>query len=107
MYVYYWQVNKDIWQILTFTERKEEIANLAERLLAADRRELDLKEKLHNLQKAEKEMELALQEQKRANEDLKQELKDQDELIGKSKHTGWLTQSFSTFPSPVVKEKKM
>ena len=33
-------------------------------------------------------MELALQEQKRANEDLKQELKDQDELIGKSKHTG-------------------
>ena len=30
-------------------------------------------------------MELALQEQKRANEDLKQELKDQDELIGKSK----------------------
>ena len=46
-------------------------------------------------------MELALQEQKRANEDLKQELKDQDELIGKSKHTGWLTQSFSTFPSPI------
>ena len=30
-------------------------------------------------------MELALQEQKRANEDLKQELKDQDELIGKPK----------------------
>ena len=46
-------------------------------------------------------MELALQEQKRANEDLKQELKDQDELIGKSKHTGGLTQSFSTFPSPI------
>jgi chromosome segregation ATPase len=74
-----------IRKLLTFTERKEEIANLAERLLAADRRELDLKEKLHNLQKAEKEMELALQEQKRANEDLKQELKDQDELIGKLK----------------------
>ena len=39
--------------------------------------------KLHNLQKAEKEMELALQEQKRVNDDLRQELKDQDDLIGK------------------------
>ena len=56
---------------------------MAERLLAADRRELDLKEKVHNLQKAEKEMELALQEQKRLNDDLRQELKDQDDLIGK------------------------
>merc|ERR1712129_359286 len=71
-------------KVIDDTERKEEIANLAERLLAADRRELDLKEKLHNLQKAEKEMELALQEQKRANEDLKQELKDQDDLIESS-----------------------
>ena len=71
------------------TERKEEIADLAERLLAADRRELDLKEKLHNLQKAEKEMELALQEQKRVNDDLRQELKDQDDLIGKVHNQYW------------------
>lgn len=63
------------------TQHKDEIADLAERLLAAERRELDVKEKLHNLQKVEKEMELQLQEQKRINEDLKQELKDQDEII--------------------------
>ena len=62
---------------------------MAERLLAADRRELDLKEKLHNLQKAEKEMELALQEQKRVNDDLRQELKDQDDLIGKIHNQYW------------------
>merc|ERR1712223_2266120 len=71
-------------KVIDDTERKEEIADLAERLLAADRRELDLKEKLHNLQKAEKEMELALQEQKRVNDDLRQELKDQDDLIASS-----------------------
>ena len=71
-------------KVIDDTERKEEIADLAERLLAADRRELDLKEKLHSLQKAEKEMELALQEQKRLNDDLRQELKDQDELIASS-----------------------
>lgn len=63
------------------TEHKDQIADLAERLLSAERRELDVKEKLHALQKLEQEMELQLQEQKRINEDLKQELKDQDEMI--------------------------
>ena len=46
-------------------------------------------------------MELALQEQKRANEDLKQELKDQDELIGKPKG-----QLISKSPFRVFKSKK-
>ena len=47
-------------------------------------------------------MELALQEQKRANEDLKQELKDQDELIGKSKG-----QLISKCPFRVLKSQKI
>ena len=71
-------------KVLDDTERREEIADLAERLLAAERRELDLKEKLHSLQKAENEIELALQEQKTINKDLKQELKDQDEILQNS-----------------------
>ena len=53
------------------------------------------------MQKAEKEIELALQEQKRANEDLKQELKDQDELIGKPKG-----QLISKCPFRVFKSQK-
>ena len=44
-------------------------------------------------------MELALQEQKRANEDLKQELKDQDELIGKPKHQITFKIQISAFTS--------
>merc|ERR1712083_553260 len=39
-------------KVIDDTERKEEIADLAERLLAAERRELDLKERLHGVQKA-------------------------------------------------------
>ena len=34
-------------------------------------------------------MELALQEQKRVNDDLRQELKDQDDLIGKIHNQYW------------------
>ena len=39
---------------------------------------------MHTLQKAQSELELALQEQRKANDDLKIELKDQDELIHSS-----------------------
>ena len=53
-------------------------------VIFVERREIDLKEKLHTLQKAQSELELALQEQRKSNDDLKIELKDQDELIHSS-----------------------
>ena len=66
------------------TERQDQLADLAERLLATERREVDLKEKVHTLQKALSELELALQEQRKANDDLKVDLKDQDEILESS-----------------------
>ena len=66
------------------TERQDQLADLAERLLATERREIDLKEKVHTLQKALSELELALQEQRKANDDLKVDLKDQDEILDNS-----------------------
>ncbi len=63
------------------TERRDQLADLAERLLATERREIDLKEKAHALTKAEKELQLALSEQKRSNDELRADLKDQDEVL--------------------------
>ena len=74
-------LKNQVAKLVNDTEKREELADLSERLLATERRELDLKEKLHSLQMAEKEIDLALQEQRKMNEDLKSELKDQDELV--------------------------